>query len=203
MKKLIFSGFMSITLLLSACGTTDDTEQSTDEDTTQSDTNEESTGTNDEGIESEQSVYGNLTVIKSNKELAMTETTGSMNLTLHAIQLATLEVDENYKDAFDNQDTVSIVKINMTVENTSDKTISWYPNQSTIVTDTGQQVDADLWFSDDVGGDFLGKVKKEGNTIWVLKYDEAIKNVTLHINAPHDEEFNSIGEDLQLKIPVQ
>ena len=62
------------------------------------------------------------------------------------------------KNPLNNQDVVTVVTINMTASNSTDQTISFYPDQATLVTDTGQQVDADLWFSGNVGGDFLGKV---------------------------------------------
>ncbi len=100
---------------------------------------------------------GTLTVNYKKKDLGITHQSGPMSLTLNAVQVATLDVSDDYKESFENQDVVTVVTINMTASNSTDQTISFYPDQATLVTDTGQQVDADLWYSGSVGGDFLGK----------------------------------------------
>lgn len=51
--------------------------------------------------------------------------------------------------------------VDVTAENTSDDTINFHPNQATITTNTGEQIQAEIFISDDVGGEFIGKVKKK------------------------------------------
>lgn len=63
------------------------------------------------------------------------------------------------------------------------------------MTNTGEQVSADLWFSDDVGGEFLGKVKKEGNVLFFVKaMPEELADVKVVIDGPSDANYESIGE---------
>ena len=207
MKKLIFSATLVSALMLGACGdeekNTAKNNQTSSEETSEKNESTESTEKATNEPEVEESELGKKTVVFKNKELNMTQTTGPMTLTINAAQVATLEPTEEYKEMFGGQDIATVVTVTMVAENSSEDTISWYPDQATLVTDTGQQVDADLLFSGQVGGDFLGKVKKEDNVIWILKHDETIKNLKLHISAPHDENLNSIGEDLIFEIPVQ
>ncbi|TCI58320.1 DUF4352 domain-containing protein, partial [Exiguobacterium sp. SH0S2] len=109
------------------------------------------------------SEIGTNTIHMKNTELTMNETMGSVKFNVNKVQTSRLNVAEEYLDMFDGKDEVTLVVVNVTAENTVDDTIHFYPDQGTLVTNPGEQIDADLWFSDDVGGDFLGKVKKEGN----------------------------------------
>lgn len=107
------------------------------------------------------SEVGKLTVVNQKKNLNQTVQSGPINLTINAIQTATLEPSESYKEMFDGKDKVTIVTINLSVENTSDDTIGFYPDQGTLTTNTGEQANAETFLSDEVGGDFYGKVKKK------------------------------------------
>ena len=164
---------------------------------------EESTETSAEDNTVEESEIGKMTTLYQNKELNKTFETGSIKGTLAKIRYATLEPSEDYKAMFNDESVVTLITIEASNENTVDETISFYLDQATLTTDTGQQVDAEIFLSDNLGGDFLGKVKKEGNIQWILKHDEHIKTLTLHASAPHNENFDSIGEDLKIEIPLQ
>lgn len=68
----------------------------------------------------------------------------------------------------------SAVGVKMQVENTTaDKVYTTYPDQATLVTSTGEQVEADMWVSDDLGGDIHEGVIKEGNVIFYLERGNA------------------------------
>lgn len=209
-KRLIFSAALVLSLGLAACGEEKAKEEpqkeetqtpvSTDkkEDTEKVDKKEETDGVG----ETTESELGKMTVLYKDKELNMAVNSGPVNATLDKIQLATMEPSESSKEMFGGQDKVTIVTIEASAENTVDDTTNYYLNQAKLVTDTGQQVDSDIWFSDDVGGEFLGKVKKNGNIIWVLKHDEAVKKVTLHISGASNNNLDRLGEDLKVEIPL-
>ena len=99
----------------------------------------------------------------------------------------------------------AVVVVHFDVENTSDDTISFYPDQSVMTTNTKEQVSASVFLSDSVGGDFIGNVKKSGNVIFILKNSSAddLANVTIHINAPHNDSFDSVGDPVEINIPVK
>jgi len=207
LKKLLISLTMLMVLVLAACGGNEESTTSSEEpkeEKVATSTEPKKEEVEDEKTDGEvtESEIGKLTVNYKNKELNKTHTAGPMNLAISAVQVSTLEVAEDYKEMFDNQDVVTVVTMDMSAENTTDDTVSFYPDQGTLVTDTGQQVEADLFLSGSVGGDFLGKVTLEDSVIWVLKHDENIKNLKLHIDGPVDTNFNTIAEELILEIPV-
>ncbi len=43
----------------------------------------------------------------------------------------------------------------------------------------------------------------EDDVVWVLKHDENIKNLSVHVGSPYDENFDPLGEDFKLEIPLQ
>ncbi|MBZ9536901.1 hypothetical protein KGR20_22340 [Cytobacillus oceanisediminis] len=73
-----------------------------------------------------------------------------------------------------NEITTSAVGVKMQIENTtSDKIYTTYPDQATLVTSTGEQVDADMFISDHLGGEIHEGVIKEGNIIFYLERGNA------------------------------
>lgn len=211
MKKLIFSVALIASLGLAACG---DVEEITDEDVKSEEVAESTDSTADSEKETEtktetednnvtESEIGKMTTLYQNKELNIPLESGSAKATLQKIRYATLEPSETSKALFDNQDIVSLITIEASVENTVDSTVNFFIDQAKIVTDTGQQVDANMWLGDSIGGEFLGAVKKEGAIQWVLKHDENVKKITLHINGANDESFNRLSEDLKIEIPFE
>ena len=126
------------------------------------------------------------TDIQVSKLTATTDSTAS---------LLDLEKDKEY----------AVVVAHFDVENTSDETISFYPDQSVMTTNTKEQINASLFLSDSVGGDFIGKEKKSGNVIFILKNSSAddLANVTIHIDAPHNDSFDSVGDPVEINIPVK
>lgn len=154
---------------------------------------EESTTENEDVQESE---LGTNKIYMKNKALTITETMGPIQFAIDKVQTSRLTVAEAYRDSFDGQEEVTVVAMNMLAENTVDETMSFHPNQATLVTNTGEQVSSHLWFSDDVGGEFMGKVKKEGNVLFFVKAKpEELTDLKVVIDGPFDENFDKVAED--------
>ena len=69
---------------------------------------------------------------------------------------------------------MSAVGVKFLVENTTDDNIfTTYPDQATLVTSTGEQVSADMFLSDHIGGEIHEGVIKEGDVIFYLERGEA------------------------------
>jgi len=205
MKKLIYSVTILSALLLAACS--GDEAETKEVEVTETETansaNEDVQEEAQEESEVSESEIGKMTTIYQNKELNTPIESGTAKATLSKIRYATLEPSPDYKSMFNEEDIVTLITIEATAENTVDSNVNFYLDQATLVTDTGQQVDADIWLSDSVGGEFLGAVKKEGNIQWILKHDENIKKVTLHISGASDNDFNRLSEDLKVEIPFE
>lgn len=130
---------------------------------------------------------------------------GSAELDIENLMIFEIEPDEDGKQLyFDDKDKVVAVSIEMTARNTKDEDIEFHPNQSILVTDTGEQVEPDIMMMGEVGGEFLGKVEKDGETWWVLdKEDTNIKNVKMIISSPYDmEEYEDIAEEKRLEFEI-
>ncbi|WP_215112251.1 DUF4352 domain-containing protein [Exiguobacterium sp. s75] len=183
--------------LLVGCGEADElkTTATDTEDVAEAEASapEEATTENEDVQESE---LGTNKIYMKNKALTIAEAMGPIQFAIDKVQTSRLTVAEAYRDSFDGQEEVTVVAMNMIVENTVDETMSFHPNQATLVTNTGEQVSSDLWFSDDVGGEFLGKVKKEGNVLFFVKAKpEELTDLKVVIDGPFNENFDKVAED--------
>lgn len=153
--------------------------------------------------ETEETELGLLTTYGQVLDINESQDNGPFTVTVLNANLTELEPSEMYADFFD-YDVVTAVAIEVQVENTVGETNTIYPDQGTIVTNTGNQVDADIFFSDDVGGDFLGEVTKTGTVFFFFDGDtENIDNVRYIIDSGHDEDWESFGEDIEFSISFE
>lgn len=211
MKKVIYSAALVASLVgLAGCGDKaedkpkeEKTEAATTNNEEKSSDKENTADTEKKDDDVEESELGKVKNLYINKELNIPIESGSAKATLKKVRYATVEPATDYKALFDDQDIVTLITIEADAENTIEETINFYLNQAQLVTDTGQQVDSDMLLSDDVGGEFLGAVKKDGNIQWVLKHDEDIKKITLHISGASDANYASLSEDLKVEIPFE
>lgn len=84
------------------------------------------------------------------------------------LRLATDEFREEV-EGFDYWDGVTAVGgFEISVTNTTDEKATVHPAQATVIV-RDEQVDTNLWFSDDVGGEVFPGVKKEGAVIFGIE----------------------------------
>lgn len=128
---------------------------------------------------------------------------GPMELYINNVSIVKINTTEESKIELDNQDVAYAAMIDVKVKNTSKQDVAFYPNQAIITTNVGEQVDETLLFTGDVGGDFLGKVEKEGIVWMPIKKDpEKIKSLTFIVNAPYDTGMNDLGKQIRVKFDV-
>lgn len=140
-------------------------------------------------------------MVKAKREMNEVYESGPFILTLDSVGLARMEVPEESAFFFDDKSEVNLVILGVSVENTSDETLAFYPDQGTLVTDTKEQKEANLFLSDDLGGDFYGQVKKEGAiTIIIDSEPEDINRMSFHIGGPFGDGIDRVGEDISLEI---
>lgn len=184
--------------------TTEQTEQTTDEETTSSSEGSESSKGEDtsEGIggsdefEVEEDEIGISQIYMKNRNLGIEEKIGPIIFQIDKVQTLRLQVSSDFRFMFDDKKEVTIVSFNVIVENTSDDTVSFHPNQARLVTNTGEQVDADIIISEDVGGEFLGKVRKEGGVLFhVDSMPAELTEVRFVVEGPYNDQFNKIAEE--------
>ncbi|MET3575042.1 hypothetical protein ACFFIY_04700 [Bhargavaea ullalensis] len=92
----------------------------------------------------------------------------------------------------------SAVGVKFIIENTSaDKVYSTYPDQATLVTSTGEQVDADMLFSDSLGGEIHEGVIKDGGVYFYLERGAAseISWIKLNWNSSYEDPAGNYDND--------
>lgn len=119
-----------------------------------------------------------------------------------------LAVDQPFSQVSTFDDRPVVAAIIFIIQNTSTKTAMVYPDQGKVVAG-GEQVDLTEFmlfgtFGDDLGGDIFPGVTKIGG-IWLgFKRTpvQDIQNMLISINAPLDENFNTIGGDYRFDIDL-
>jgi len=129
---------------------------------------------------------------------------GPVNMTIENVTVADIIPNSDTASLFDDRDRVRAVIMTVKIENTSDQDVSFFPDSSVMTTDTGEQVDADSWMSNDTGGDMLGKVKKEGQIWYVLKDEKAdVKKVKFVIDPPYlTDSMDDLGQQKRVEFDI-
>ncbi len=207
MKRLIIGTSITTVLLLAGCaeeGTKEQTSEINSDQKKETKAAPKKETAKKEDSQVEKSEAGTKTIYLTKKNLGIAKKLGPINFAIDKIQTSRLEVAKGYEDMFNKKKEVTLVILNVKVENTSDKTISVYPDQATITTNTGEQLQAETFISDQVGGEFIGKVKKEGNVMFVANSKpEEITNVKFIMDGPHDENLTSLAERYTVEIPTK
>lgn len=144
----------------------------------------------------------------TNKDLNLSGETGPIKYTVSSIQVSNVSTTDDAIAALlsiEANQKVGLVVVDFDVENTSVDTISWYPDQATITTNTQEQADANMFLNDgDVGGDYIGNVKKSGQVMFILPNSDAkdLTQVSIHVDGPYDANFNTVGDAVTIDIPV-
>lgn len=189
---------LASSMMLVACGSGDSAEEdtSTEEGTEQVEEGKESVG---DVIEAE---GGTREVISVANGINETIENGDFSITLREAQLSEFDPKGEMEEVF-GKDPVGMVTANFEVKYKGEDTGTIYPDQSTLVTNTGHQVEAELFLSDSVGGEFYGEVTKEGEVFYIFDSKEDVKeidNVRIIVGSGQNEDWESFGEDLEFSI---
>lgn len=148
---------------------------------------------------------GTRTTLKSMKGLNIEQVQGPIRAKITDIQMGKLETTESSKKMFNDKDLVYFMTIAMEVENTSADTISIYPDQGTLVTDTKEQIDANVFLSGaKLGGEYMGNVIQKGNVIFIMDSNpEDIHNVKFTFKGAHNSNFDEVSGDFTFDLNIQ
>ncbi|MFK3938957.1 hypothetical protein ACI2JA_15765 [Alkalihalobacillus sp. NPDC078783] len=214
MKKILLSlGLISV-LALAACGDSDEPTTSepaeTEDITADAETDEAAEESNIIEADSDndwETQVGETNEDGTIKLLARSEDpvdieTGPMTLSFPQVTVSeVVEWPEELAEYYDFEAT-GIIQIDMEISNTEDEDINFYMDQATITTNTGEQLEPDLLASDHIGGEFLGAVNKSGSIRYMLQNSDPneVEWVRILIDAPSDENYNSIGSSIDIQI---
>lgn len=189
MKKFL-AVVLSTTLLLSACGATEETKDT------------KTTAKQSDNILSK---YGKVTEYYNKQNLSYKATTGPMKFEITGVNVADIKPSEEYSFIFNDSKKAHVIILTLNTKNTTDKEVWFSADHPTLVTDTGEQVDATAHdISKTVGEDFKSSISKNGRVLFFLeKGVKDIKKITLYFEAPVDKNKEPIGKDTKIEIPLK
>lgn len=213
MKKLLLGSVLSTALLLAACG------GETEEDTSAEETDTETTETAAEEAEDtaaveteeeteevgEEATPEGLDTIKEVEPGEKTQIE-NVNLTVNKAQINRIEVNEDlaiFLDDYEVGDKVDNLVIEYTVENTTEAPRDFFLDQSVMVTSTGQQIEPDMFLTDNITASMLGAIEYTGTVPYIM--DEGagddIEWVDINIPAMLDgESYDRVAEETKIRI---
>ncbi|PYZ96602.1 hypothetical protein CR205_12900 [Alteribacter lacisalsi] len=228
MKKSVLTAALSTTLVIAACGDaedtgvttegngadvledgqeTDDTEEESPEDQDDSETSEPDHDEEDaddliedewgtevgETIENE---GGSFTLVNRLDGIEPMES-GPIVMNVEQINVISAQYEGELAESMATNE-ADYIQVDMAVENTADADHIFNAAQGTLVTNTGEQLEADLWMSDPIPGDIMSGATLSGSAFYVLESSAAedIEWVRIQWSAPQDEDWEDVGEEI-------
>ncbi|MCR6097741.1 hypothetical protein HXA31_00160 [Salipaludibacillus agaradhaerens] len=127
--------------------------------------------------------------------------TGPIVMEIEQLNAQSGELSDEMAEILDTEE-LHMIQLDLTVENTADEDIMFYSGQATISTSTGEQLESDMWLSDYIDGEMMAGTKANGTFFFVLENSDAadVESVRLTWNAPLDEDWENVGEDVDIKV---
>lgn len=152
----------------------------------------------------EKSEFGTKINYFTNKKLNISTNLGPIIFKINKVQTSDFKPSKQYLDLFDGKEKLTLIVFEVEAENTSDATINFHPNQAKLTTNTAEQIDASMVLSEDVGGEYIGKVKKKGTVIFIASAaPNKITNVKFIVDSPNDETFEPLAERYTVEISTK
>ncbi|MCM3739187.1 hypothetical protein M3210_02780 [Oceanobacillus luteolus] len=226
MKKLLLIFVLFLSLVIAACGdsednadsndasgasdetteeveeTADKSEDATEEENEEEDTNENKTAEGHKIGDVITNEAGESTLVSLTNDVGTFES-GPIVLTIEKANGVSMNVSDEFVDMFGGEE-LEYIQVDMTVENTSEDHITFYASQAVMTTSTGEQIEPDMLMSDHIDGEYLGSVTKSGTSFYILENSKAedVESIKLFYDAAIDEEWENVGEKIEVEIPL-
>ncbi|GIN10235.1 hypothetical protein J26TS2_01020 [Shouchella clausii] len=204
-KYATLASILTLSLTLAACGNESTAIKSDEEVKAKTGDSAETATTNEEDDEGEEAE----TEVDEEKEADIwtyyEDAQWETDFNGLKIKIEKVVVTEHAPTLQDESAEESAVGVKFNIENTSDKTWATFPDQATLVTSTGEQIDMpDMWISDSIGGEIHGGVIKEGDVIWYLERGEAesIEWIKLVFSSSDPDNF-TVREEFEVELDLK
>lgn len=149
--------------------------------------------TNENGLDGETNSF---------KEVKM----GPMRLRIKQLIVINIKIEDGAGlPISSNADRIKVIIVSMSVSNSDVENVVYFnPDQATIVTNTGEHIEAELL----AGSGYIGRYyssheDNKGDVCWILKDpDKKIENLKLKISTPLDRNFYKLSNDKQIKFEI-
>lgn len=204
LKKLIFSAALVLSLGLAGCGEDAAKDEKTKEETKTTASTEKKDAGKKENVYEDNDIKG---IDIYSEEVNISGQSGPLKYNIEKVELKkATPKSEEAANIFGVPvgEEVSLITISMNGENTSSEDMSFYLGQATIITNTKEQLEPEMFLSEHIEGDYLGQVKHEGINVYVLKNSkvEDLKTIEIRVNAPTDSNMGKQGENIIQTIEV-
>ncbi|KYG33017.1 hypothetical protein [Alkalihalobacillus trypoxylicola] len=199
-KYLLGSALLAVSITLGACGDSDDSSNSSEETTNQTEEAAETSSDNSE-VDIYTAEAGDTVVDEYVGEYHFTDvinvnenfTSGPIEGVFESVKVGTFTPE-------DEGDTLNIVTVVATTENTSDDQATFSLFGAILTTDTGQQIDAEMGLNDGEST-HIGKVNHEQYVTYNLGNEtiEDINELNFHIRSTSVDN-TSVGEDFTITV---
>ncbi|MCR6109499.1 hypothetical protein HXA35_04015 [Bacillus sp. A301a_S52] len=216
MKKMLVCVSLSTFLIVAACG--DENEGADGDNNVNNEVDNEQNNINDgneaenaadeiaEGAwetevgETVETEAGTFTLHARADDIETIET-GPIVMEIEQLNAQSGELSDEMAEILDTEE-LHMIQLDLTVENTADEDIMFYSGQATIATSTGEQLESDMWLSDYIDGEMMAGTKANGTFFFVLENSDAadVESVRLTWNAPLDEDWENVGEDVDIEV---
>lgn len=201
-KALSILLFVLISVVLAACGGSNDTESNgsgNDEKKAEESSNEQKesseesssdssgdSSSSDEGEtmtaeenENKEAEVGDTVSSEAGEQTLVSRTddvgefeSGPITLTIDKVNGVSGKLEGETAEYMEMEE-VEYIQVDMKVSNSSKENVSFYASQATLTTDTGEQLEPNMMMSEHIDGEFLGQVNKEGTSIYILENSKA------------------------------
>ncbi|MEH6940931.1 hypothetical protein [Bacillus sp. JJ722] len=181
MKRIVYIVVLLFALILSACSSDDEhvPEKTSNENPVQADA--EPKKLSDDDLKAAKDTVEEGGWIKyRGAEWEGNFDNGGLKLMIHGVSVTNdIKRVSNYTGSDDVEDGIKVVNVWVELQNTTkDKKYNAYPTQATLVTSTGEQVDANPSITEDIGGEIYEGVSKDGSIGFVLEKTTDVANIT-------------------------
>lgn len=131
---------------------------------------------------------------------------GPITFNIDSVMAVSGELSEEEFSWTDLEDpNVEFVQVEMSAENSSEETLTFYPDQATITTNTGEQLESDMFLGDYMESEFIGQVNHQGNSVYLLNETNAadLESIRFLADPPSDEEYMTIEVDEEIDEEIE
>lgn len=197
-SSLVAVGLISMSLV--ACSTDSSKESASGSDQTQEQQSNNTTNNKGTVYEVEGATTEDSGIVQTIKEVSVFD---NMTDAINSYGQNNIVVND------ENKDKVTVV-VKFEIQNNNDFMICTYPSQATFITNTGEQVEADIMASESFDGDIYEGVTKEGNVLFNLDKTsidelESFKMAwsTNHENGTSDNYDDDYYKDNKLEVTLK
>ncbi len=150
---------------------------------------------------------GTSTLLDVKNDYNISTESGPLKIDILETQFVRYNLNNTGKNVLNTQeDDVTVVYIISRIENTSENTISIFPDQGKLVIpNTKEQSSASVFLvPGELGGEYIGQVIKEGDAGFVIKSSpEEVDSIKYVIGGYYDKTSGDAGEDITIEIPMK